>query len=78
MMQEIQIVGTGLIFTFIIGLVLNEVFTAVEFNASTSPFGGVYNTLTTTGQSALTLLVVGFIVVAAAGIMKFFGGFNGR
>jgi len=76
MMREIQVVGSGLVFVFIIGLVLNEVFTAVSFNASSSPFGGVYTTLETTGQSALTLLVVGFIVVAAGGIMKFFGGFR--
>jgi hypothetical protein len=76
MMREIQIVGSGLVFVFIIGLVLNEVFTAVNFNESSSPFGSVYTTLETTGQSALTLLVVGFIVVAAGGIMKFFGGFR--
>jgi hypothetical protein len=61
----------------IITLVLTEVYNAVSI--SSGPFSEVVTTLESTGVAALTLLVVGFLVVAASAIMRFFGtGFGGR
>jgi len=78
MMREIQIVGSGLVFVFILLIVLDEIFNATSYGSQGGPFSGLVDTIETTGTSALTLLVVGFIVVAASGIMRFFGaGFGG-
>jgi len=73
MMREIQLVGSGLVFVFILLIVLDEIYNATDYGEGNGPFSGLVDTLETTGTSALTLLVVGFIVVAASAIMKFFG-----
>lgn len=79
MMREIQLVGSGLVFTFILLIVLDEIYNATDYGQGNGPFSGLVDTLETTGASALTLLVVGFIVVAASGIMRYFGaGLGGR
>jgi len=70
--SEIRLIGGGLIMVLVITLVLTEVYDAVD--VSGGPFSDVVTTLETTGASALTLLVVGFLVVAATAIMRFFGG----
>jgi hypothetical protein len=76
-MAEVRLLGAGLVMMLIITLVLTEVYNAVDI--SSGPFTEVVTTLESTGVAALTLLVVGFLVVAASAIMRFFGtGFGGR
>lgn len=76
-MAEVRLIGAGLVMMLIITLVLTEVYNAVD--VSSGPFQEVVTTLESTGVAALTLLVVGFLVVAASAIMRFFGtGFGGR
>jgi len=76
-MAEVRLLGAGLVMMLIITLVLTEVYNAVDI--SSGPFQEVVTTLESTGVAALTLLVVGFLVVAASAIMRFFGtGFGGR
>jgi len=70
-LSEVRMVGAGLIMVLISALVLTEIFGAVD--VSNGPFSGVADSLETTGVSALTLLTVGFLVVAATAIMRFFG-----
>lgn len=75
--QEVQLVGAGLVMTLIVTLVLTEVYNAVDI--STGPFTEVVTALESTGVAALTLLVVGFLVVGATSIMRYFGaGFGGN
>ena len=71
-------VGAALVTILIIALVLNEVYNAVEFETDadgnyTGPFGSVVSDLETTGVAALSLLIVGLIIVAASAIMRVFG-----
>ena len=76
-MAEVRLIGAGLVMMLIITLVLTEVYNAVD--VTSGPFQEVVTTLESTGVAALTLLVVGFLVVAASAIMRFFGtGFGGR
>jgi hypothetical protein len=83
-MNAVRLVGAGLVMTLVIVLVLTEVHAAIPFETGpngsyTGPFGDVVATLESTGVAALSLLVVGFIVVAASTIMRYFGGgFGGR
>jgi len=74
-MSEIRLVGGGLILTLIVTLVLSEVYNAIDLGGpnETSPFN-ITPTLESTGVAALTLLVVGFLVIAASAIMRYFGG----
>lgn len=76
-MAEVRLIGAGLVMMLIITLVLTEVYNAVDIPDS-SPFSEIVTTLEGTGVAAMTLLVVGFLVVAASAIMRFFGtGFGG-
>jgi hypothetical protein len=76
-MAEVRLIGAGLVMMLIITLVLTEVYNAVDIPDS-SPFSEIVATLEGTGVAAMTLLVVGFLVVAASAIMRFFGtGFGG-
>jgi len=83
-MGAVRMVGAGLVMTLIVVLVLTEVHAAIPFETDNSgayigPFGEVVSTLESTGVAALSLLVVGFVVVAAGAIMQYFGGgFGGR
>jgi hypothetical protein len=56
----------------LVTLVLNEVFSAVDIGSGA--FSGIADQLQTTGVSAVGLLVVGLLVVAANRIMGIFGG----
>lgn len=78
MMREVRIIGGGLIMVLIVTLVLTEVHAAAAVD--TGPFANVTTSLENTGVSALVLLIVGFLVIAATAIMRFFGagGFGGR
>ena len=76
-MREIQLVGGGLIMLLVVTLVLTEVHAAIDLEGG--PFEEIVGTVEGTGVAALTLLVVGFLVIAASAIMRFFGtGFGGR
>lgn len=71
-MSEVRLVGGGLVLMLVVVLVLTEVYDAVD--VGTGPFANVTDSLETTGAAALTLLVVGFLVIAASAIMRYFGG----
>jgi len=74
-LSEVRMIGGGLVLMLIVSLVLTEVYNAVNV---TGPFN-ITGTLESTGVAALTLLVVGFLVIAASAIMRYFGGgFGGR
>jgi len=71
-MNEVRMIGGGLVLTLIVTLVLTEVYNAID--VSSGPFSSVVTSLETTGVAALSLLVVGFLVIAASAIMRYFGG----
>ena len=73
-MQEVRLIGGAIITIAVIVLVLNEVLSVNAIANTTGPFSGVIDTLESTGGSALTLLVIGLLVVAAMAIMRFFNG----
>lgn len=73
-MRVVQLVGGAVVGIAIVVLVVNEVLTVNAIANSTGPFSGVITSLETTGVAAMTLLVVGLLVVAASSIMDFFGG----
>lgn len=83
-MSEIRVVGGALVSIMIIALVLTEVFEAVDFETDADgnyegPFGEIVAAAETTGVAAITLLVVGLLVLAASVIMRFMGsGMGGR
>ena len=72
-MGEVRMIGGALVAIVIIALVLTEVYSAVEID-SESPFHGIVESAETTGVAAITLLVVGLLVLAASVIMRFMGG----
>ncbi len=76
-MNEVRMIGGALVGIVIIALVLTEVYNAVEIE-DTSPFHGIVESAETTGVAAITLLVVGLLVLAASVIMRFMGGGFGR
>ena len=73
--QWVQLVGGAMIVTLLVVVVLNNVWTSV--NVGSGPFNQTAGDLQTTGQSALGLLIVGLIVVAAKAIMSYFGNGGG-
>ena len=84
-MGETRLIGGALVFLLLIAFVLTEIFQAVDFETDaegdyTGPFGSIAEDLETIGPVALSLLVLGLLVVAAAAIMRFFGhsGFGAR
>ena len=82
-MSEVRVVGGALVSVLIISLVLTEVYNAVDFETDadgdyTGPFGDIVAQAETTGVAAITLLIVGLIVLAASVIMRFMGGGFGR
>ena len=76
-MNEVRMIGGALVAIVIIALVLTEVYDAVEIE-ETSPFHGIVEAAETTGVAAITLLVVGLLVLSASVIMRFMGGSFGR
>jgi len=75
-MNEIRMIGGALVAIVIIALVLTEVYDAVEVEEG--PFEEIVTSAETTGVAAITLLVVGLLVLAASVIMRFMGGGFGR
>jgi uncharacterized membrane protein (Fun14 family) len=74
-MRAVKMVGGAVIGIAIITLVVNEVLTVDSINNTSGPFSGVIDSLETTGVAAMTLLVVGLLVVAASFIMRYMEGF---
>ena len=82
-MSEVRMIGGALVAVVIVALVLTEVYDAVDFETDadgnyTGPFGPIVEAAETTGVAAITLLVVGLLVLAASVIMRFMGGSFGR
>ena len=82
-MNEVRMIGGALVAIVIIALVLTEVYNAVDFETDadgnyTGPFGEIVATAESTGVAAITLLIVGLLVLAASVIMRFMGGGFGR
>jgi hypothetical protein len=73
-MQAVRMIGGAVVGIAVIVLVVNEVLTIGAVSNSTGPFAGVIDSLETTGVAAMTLLVVGLVVVAAQQIMSYMGG----
>ncbi|ARS89927.1 hypothetical protein [Natrarchaeobaculum aegyptiacum] len=71
-MREVQLVGGALIMIFLIVFVLNEIYNSIEIEEG--PFQDVADSLESTGVTALVILVLALIVVAASAVMRFFGG----
>ena len=76
-MQEVRMIGGALVAVVIVALVLTEVYGAVDIDNS-SPFYGIVEAAESTGVAAITLLVVGLLVLSASVIMRFMGGGFGR
>jgi hypothetical protein len=75
--QAVRLVGGAVITIALVVIVVNEVLTINAINNSSGPFSGVIDSLNTTGVAAMTLLVVGLVVVAGRVIMGFMGGGDG-
>jgi hypothetical protein len=73
--RTVRLIGGAMITILLVALVLNEVFGAI--NVGSGPFSGITDSLTTTGVAAMSLLIVGLLVVAANRIMGIFGGGGG-
>ena len=77
-MGTVRTLGGAMIGIAVLVLVLTEVFTLDAFSQTNGsydgPFGGVLDSLTSTGPAALGLLVIGLLVLAANRVMGFFGG----
>lgn len=74
-MDAVKMVGGAVIGIAVVTLVVNEVLTVDSINNSTGPFSGVIDSLETTGVAAMTLLVIGLLVVSASFIMRYMEGF---
>ena len=74
-MSEVRMIGGALVGILIIALVLTEVHDAVAIEEG--PFAEISTAAESTGVAAITLLVVGLLVLAASVIMRFMGaGFS--
>jgi hypothetical protein len=71
MVRTARLIGGAMVTILLIAVVLNEVFQAVS--VGDGPFSEIGNDLETTGVAAVSLLVVGLIVVAANRLMNIFG-----
>lgn len=73
--RTVRAIGAAMITLLLIAVVLNEVFGAVSVGSG--PFSGIADDLQTTGVAAMSLLVVGLLIVAANRLMGIFGGGGG-
>lgn len=70
--RTVRLVGGAMITILLVAVVLNEVFNSV--NVGSGPFSQIGTDLETTGVAAVSLLVVGLLIVAANRLMNIFGG----
>lgn len=68
-------IGKGLMTVALVVIVLNELFTLSIVNNTTGPFGDLIDTVENLGVAALTLVVIGFIVLGAAVAIGFMDRF---
>jgi|APHM01.1.fsa_nt_gi hypothetical protein len=73
-MNVVRLIGGAMIGIAVLVVVLNEVFCLDSIANGSGPFSGVTDSLESTGVAAISLLVVGLLVVAANRVMGFFGG----
>ena len=73
-MDVVRLIGGSMIGIAVLVVVLNEIFQLDSIANASGPFSGITDSLTGVGASAISLLVVGLLVVAANRIMGFFGG----
>jgi len=73
-MGVVRVIGGAMIGIAVLVVVLNEIFSIESIANTSGPFGGVVESLESTGVAALSLLVVGLLVAAANRVMGFFGG----
>ena len=75
-MGAVRMIGAALIGIAVLIVVLVEVFSldAIANISADDPFGGIVESLQSTGSAALGLLVIGLLVLAANRVMGFFGG----
>lgn len=71
MVRTVRLIGGAMVTILLIAVVLNEVFAAVS--VGDGPFSEIGTDLETTGVAAVSLLVVGLIVLAANRLMNIFG-----
>lgn len=72
-MQTVRVIGGAAIGLAVLVVVLNQVFTLDSISSGSGPFQGVIDSLESTGAAALSLLVIGLLVLAANRVMGFFG-----
>jgi len=73
-MQVVRLIGGAMIGIAVLVVVLNEVFSLDSIANGSGPFSGITDSLESTGVAAISLLVVGLLVVSANRVMGFFGG----
>jgi len=73
-LDVVRLIGGAMIGIAVMVVVLNELFSLDAISNSSGPFSGITDQLSTIGVSAITLLVIGLLVVAANRIMGFFRG----
>lgn len=73
-MGVVRVIGGAMIGIAVLTVVLGEIFTLDQISNTSGPFGGVIESLESTGVAALSLLVIGLLVAAANRVMGFFGG----
>jgi hypothetical protein len=73
-MGTVRVLGGALIGIAVLVVVLNEVFSLDAINQDNGTFSNITNQLETTGAAAMSLLVIGLLVLAANRVMGFFGG----
>lgn len=76
-MGAVRMIGGAMIGIAVLVVVLNEVFSLDSIANSSGPFSDVTDGLQSTGGAALSLLVIGLLVVGANRVMGFFGGGGG-
>ena len=72
-MDVVRLIGGAMIGIAVLVVILNQIFQLDSIANSSGPFSGITEQLTTIGVSAITLLVIGLLVVAANRVMGFFG-----
>lgn len=68
-------IGKGLMTVALVVIVLNQLFTLEIINNTSGPFAGLITTVENLGTAALTLVVLGFIILGAAVAMSFMDRF---
>jgi len=72
-MGAVRLIGGALIGIAVLVVVLSEVFALDQIQNANGSFGGIIDSLESTGVAALSLLVIGLLVIAANRVMGFFG-----